>query len=180
MVKWLVALLLVGCGSKGPEAGEPRATGELKVALAQPDYPAAYRLMPPAFRDNYSEEEFVRMMMGEVVVPRAGGAEPEARKAQPAPDTPRAALEAFLVAYRGEQWEAMLQLVPDRYRERLDAAAIEKQFQDEHNREMMEQIAEGVDGPIEERGDRAILRYGGRFEVKLVRENGRWKIEDID
>ena len=37
-----------------------------------------------------------------------------------------------------------------------------------------------VDEPIIERGNDARMSYGDRFEVKFVKEDGVWKLKDLD
>jgi hypothetical protein len=165
----LVALLLgLGCGPQAPPPAAPQ----------QP----TYRSMPEAFRRTYSEAEFERMLRGEVVIPeRAGGpatdvpADPEFSTA-----TPRATLLSFLLCYQRRDFVRMLQLIPDRYRSNMTAESLERQFSEPETEEMMDKLADGADGPIDERGDEATLRYGGRYELQLIREGGGWKIKDID
>lgn len=96
--------------------------------------------------------------------------------------TPREALRSFLRAYRLARWDVMLQFVPARYAERMDVDAVKRQFTGPRRDEIaaqMEQIAQAVDGEIVQKGEEARLVYGDG-EVKFVREDGRWKILDID
>ena len=45
---------------------------------------------------------------------------------------------------------------------------------------MMNMIAANVDEPIADKGNEARMRYGERYEIKFVREDSVWKIEDLD
>jgi len=97
--------------------------------------------------------------------------------------TPRDALRSFLRAYRLERWDVMLHFVPDKYREKMDVEKMRTQFQGP-NREQMEvlmnMLEANIDEPIEPKGNEARMGYGERYEVKFVREDGAWKIKDLD
>ncbi len=97
--------------------------------------------------------------------------------------TPRAALRGFLRAYRLERWDVMLRFVPSAYREKMDAAKMKAQFMGP-SRENMETLVNtleaNVEEPITERGNDARMTYGDRFSVTFVREDGTWKLKDLD
>jgi hypothetical protein len=97
--------------------------------------------------------------------------------------TPRSALRSFLRAYRLERWDVMLRFVPDKYRQKMDAAKVKTQFQGssrEDMEELMNTLEANVDEPIVERGTNARMAYGERFEVKFTKEDGVWKLQDLD
>jgi hypothetical protein len=97
--------------------------------------------------------------------------------------TPRAALRAFLRSYRLERWDVMLRFVPREYAELMNVDKVKSQFTGERREEMaqlMNQLEANVDEPIEEQGEEARLRYGAGLEVKFVREDGRWRLKDLD
>jgi hypothetical protein len=97
--------------------------------------------------------------------------------------TPKAALRSFLRAYRLERWDVMLRFVPDKYRERMDVEKMRTQFQGPNREEMevlMNMIEANLDEPIDIRGNEARMAYGERSEVKFWREEGVWKIKDLD
>ena len=52
------------------------------------------------------------------------------------------------------------------------------------NREQMEvlmnMLEANIDEPIEPKGNEARMSYGERYEVKFVKEDGAWKIKDLD
>lgn len=97
--------------------------------------------------------------------------------------TPRNALRGFLRAYRLERWDVMLRFVPNMYREKMDPAKMKAQFTGP-SREQMENLINtleaNVDEPIIERGNDARMSYGDRFTVTFVREDGAWKLKDLD
>lgn len=97
--------------------------------------------------------------------------------------TPRAALRSFIRAYRLERWDVMLRFVPDKYREKMDVEKMKTQFQGPNHEQMevlMNMIEANIDEPIDPKGNEARMAYGERYEVKFVREDGAWKIKDLD
>jgi len=97
--------------------------------------------------------------------------------------TPRSALRSFLRAYRLERWDVMLRFVPDKYRQKMDAGKVKAQFTGgtkEEMEELMNTLEANVDEPIIERGTNARMAYGERFEVKFTKEDGVWKLQDLD
>lgn len=97
--------------------------------------------------------------------------------------TPRDALRSFVRAYRLERWDIMLRFVPTSYRERMDVNMLREQFTGIHREEievMMNMLEANIDEPINDKGNEARMAYGERFEVQFVREDGKWKIKDLD
>lgn len=98
--------------------------------------------------------------------------------------SPRAALRSFLRAYRLGRFDVMLRFVPERYRIRMDVAKMKAQFQGPSKEAMetlMDMLEANVEEPIlEERAGEARLSYGENLEVKFVREDGLWKLKDLD
>lgn len=97
--------------------------------------------------------------------------------------TPRNALRGFLRAYELQRWDIMLRFVPNVYREKMDPAKMKAQFTGP-SREQMEnlmlQLNANIDEPIIERGNDARMSYGDRYTVTFVREDGAWKLKDLD
>lgn len=97
--------------------------------------------------------------------------------------TPRSALRGFLRAYRLERWDVMMRFVPNAYREKMDEAKMKAQFTGP-SREQVENLINtleaNVDEPIVERGNDARMSYGDRFHVDFVKEDGLWKLKDLD
>jgi hypothetical protein len=97
--------------------------------------------------------------------------------------TPRNALRSFLRAYHLERWDVMLRFVPNAYREKMDIGKMKAQFTGA-SKEPMDNLflnlEANVDEPIIERGNDAKMSYGDRFEVRFVKEDGAWKLKDLD
>jgi len=97
--------------------------------------------------------------------------------------TPKAALRSFIRAYRLERWDVMLRFVPNSYREKMDAKKMQAQFTGP-SREQMENLINtleaNVDGSITERGNDARMDYGDRYTVQFLKEDGAWKLKDLD
>jgi hypothetical protein len=97
--------------------------------------------------------------------------------------TPKAALRSFIRAYRLERWDIMLRFVPNQYREKMDASKMKAQFtgaSKESMETLMNSLEANVDESITERGNDARMQYGDRYEVKFVKEDGVWKLKDLD
>lgn len=98
--------------------------------------------------------------------------------------SPREALRSFVRAYDLERWDVMLRFVPDSYRERMTVETIREQFEGPRKDEiatMMNILQANLDEPITDvRGNEARMPYGDKYEVQFVREDGRWKIKDLD
>ena len=97
--------------------------------------------------------------------------------------TPKSALRSFIRAFRLERWDIMLRFVPNQYREKMDASKMKAQFTGPSKEQMetlMNTLEANVDEPIIERGNDARMSYGDRFEVKFVKEDGVWKLKDLD
>jgi hypothetical protein len=97
--------------------------------------------------------------------------------------TPKAALRSFIRAYRLGRWEVMMRFVPNSYSEKMDANKIQAQFSGP-SREQMENLINtleaNVEEPIVERGNDARMTYGDRYTVLFLREDGAWKLKDLD
>jgi len=97
--------------------------------------------------------------------------------------TPKGALRSFIRAYRLERWDVMLRFVPNSYREKMDAKKMQAQFTGP-SREQMEHLITtleaNVDEPIIERGNDARMSYGDRYTVQFLKEDGAWKLKDLD
>jgi hypothetical protein len=97
--------------------------------------------------------------------------------------TPKAALRSFIRAYRLERWDVMLRFVPNSYREKMNKEKMQAQFTGP-SREQMENLINtleaNVDEPITERGNDARMSYGDRYTVQFLKEDGAWKLKDLD
>ncbi|HEU4730219.1 MAG TPA: hypothetical protein VFT22_20120 [Kofleriaceae bacterium] len=97
--------------------------------------------------------------------------------------TPKAALRSFIRAYRLERWDIMLRFVPNSYRAKMNKEMMQAQFTGP-SREQMENLINtleaNVDEPIVERGNDARMSYGDRYTVQFLKEDGAWKLKDLD
>ena len=97
--------------------------------------------------------------------------------------SPKAALRSFIRAYRLERWDVMLRFVPNSYREKMDAKKMQAQFTGP-SREQMENLINtleaNVDETITERGNDARMAYGDHYTVQFLKEDGAWKLKDLD
>jgi hypothetical protein len=99
--------------------------------------------------------------------------------------TPRQALRSFVRAIEHRRWDVVLRLVPRADAEGMSEESVRERWEGE-SREEIERLAAGLraalaaGGEIEERGDHAVMPWGDRYRAQLVREDGRWKIEDPD
>ncbi|HEY5928569.1 MAG TPA: hypothetical protein VIV11_43075 [Kofleriaceae bacterium] len=97
--------------------------------------------------------------------------------------TPKGALRSFIRAFRLERWNIMLRFVPKQYAEKMDEGKMKAQFTGPSKDQMetlMNTLEANVDEPIIERGNDARMSYGDRFEVKFIKEDGVWKLKDLD
>jgi hypothetical protein len=99
--------------------------------------------------------------------------------------TPRAALRSFVRALSRRRYDVALRLVPSRYRAGLSAEKLRDYWEGDRkaeNTKLLERLRAAVAAgtPIVEVGDEAHMPYGERYEVRFVREDGAWKIEDPD
>ena len=97
--------------------------------------------------------------------------------------TPKAALRSFIRAYRLERWDIMLRFVPNQFREKMDVPKMKAQFSGPSKDKMetlMNTLEANVDEPIVERGNDARMSYGEKYEVKFQKEDGVWKLKDLE
>jgi len=97
--------------------------------------------------------------------------------------SPKSALISFLRAYRLGRWDVMLRFVPNQYREKMDAKKMEAQFTGPSKEQMetlMSSLEANVDEAVTIRGNDARMQYGEHSEVKFVKEDGVWKLKDLD
>lgn len=98
--------------------------------------------------------------------------------------TPRAALRSFVRAFRLERWDVMLRFVPRSYAELMDVDKMRGQFTGERKDQMaqlMNALEANVDQPIEELGPaEARMKYGAGLQVTFMREDGRWRLKELE
>lgn len=96
--------------------------------------------------------------------------------------TPRDTVRSFVRALENRRYDVVLALLPRAERERLREDDLRAQWEGP-GREEIERLVAALraaleTSPVEESGERAVLPYGDRFRVVLVREDGSWCIED--
>ncbi len=96
--------------------------------------------------------------------------------------TPREAIRSFVRAIEHHRYDVVIALLPLGEREQLTEEGLRARWEGP-GREEVERLVSALRGgletsPIEQSGDRAVMPYGDRFRVVLVRESGRWCIED--
>ena len=97
-------------------------------------------------------------------------------------DTPRKALRSFLAALQHKRYDILMRFVPRTYRRRMskkDLVAMFSGKKGQRIRELTEVLIKHLDAPMEIHGNKATLVYGDGATVTLVREEGVWRIEDI-
>ncbi|MBK9031856.1 MAG: hypothetical protein IPL61_11110 [Myxococcales bacterium] len=98
--------------------------------------------------------------------------------------TPRAALRSFVRAYRLERWDVLLRFVPKAYADLMNVDKMREQFAGERKdamAQLMNALEANVDQPIEEIGPgEARMRYGAGQQITFVREDGRWRLKDLE
>ncbi len=96
--------------------------------------------------------------------------------------TPREAVRSFVRAIEHRRYDVALALLPAAEREHLTEEQLRTQWEGEAREEIERLVAAlrlALDqSPVQESGDRAVMPYGDRFRVVLVRESGLWCIED--
>jgi hypothetical protein len=189
--------LAVGAVACARGTGPDQTLDHYGVALKNHDFGAAYDLMSSGFRVKVSREDYVRTMRdnarevnetAERLRGKKGSMEVSAEFEYGLGDTMRLIQEdgqwrSFIRAYRLERWEVMLRFVPNSYREKMSAEKMKAQFTGP-SREQMENLINtleaNVDEPITERGNDARMSYGDRYTVQFLKEDGAWKLKDLD
>ena len=99
---------------------------------------------------------------------------------QRAPDE---ALRSFVRAVEHKRWDVVLRFIPQRYRSTITAESLKDRWEGEGAGELEAELVAvkaHLDEPIELSGDEARLPVGERKQVKLVREEGVWRVETLE
>jgi hypothetical protein len=97
--------------------------------------------------------------------------------------TPRAALRAFVRAVELGRYDALLRLTPNRYRVAVTVQKLRDYWEGElkaENRKRLAELRANIGAPIVETGDEARMPYGDNSEARFIREDGIWKVEDVN
>ena len=98
-------------------------------------------------------------------------------------DTPQNALRSFIRAHDNKRWEIVMRLIPNRWREEMTVEKVRDHFEGKRKEEvqqMMRLLRANQENTIEQQGDSARMQYGEKYEVRFVKEEGVWKIDDPD
>src|SRR5262245_10384097 len=99
---------------------------------------------------------------------------------QRAPDE---ALRSFLRAVERQRWDVVLRFIPQRFRNTITSDTLKQRWEGPQAAELRAQLTvvrAHLDEPMELAGDEARLPVGERKQVKLVREEGLWKVETLE
>jgi hypothetical protein len=201
----LVLALAAGCARPVPE---PQSVlGSYVAALERDDPCAAWTLLARPVRIRISEAEFTRRWRESPDERRAQAARLRARLAAAGPDpraaltfpdgsqvalvreerqwrmvsatlgdlhaaTPEEALRHFVTAVESRRYDLLLGILADPLR-----GEVERQV-----RERLERLRAALDRPhdLEVNGDRARFQYDPRFRIDLQRQNGEWRVYDLN
>jgi hypothetical protein len=97
--------------------------------------------------------------------------------------TPAEALRSFVRAIERHRYDVVLRFVPNKWAETMTVQKLREQWEGGKREEvatLLKNLRANLTAPIHRKGDRATMPYGDRFEVRFVREDGVWKIEDPD
>ena len=99
---------------------------------------------------------------------------------QRAPDD---ALRSFVRAVERKRWDVVLRFIPQKFRSTITAETLKQRWEGDGAAELAAQLAvvkAHLDDPLELSGDEARLPVGERKQVKLVREEGVWRVETLE
>ena len=99
---------------------------------------------------------------------------------QRAPDE---ALRSFVRAVERKRWEVVLRFIPQRFRSTITADSLKERWEGAGAGELKAQLVvvkAHLDEPMELAADEARLPVGERKQVKLVREEGVWRVETLE
>ncbi len=95
--------------------------------------------------------------------------------------TPRAAVRSFVRALVRRRWDVLLALAPRRVRRRTTPEQLRETWTregEEALRRWVAALGEALEAPVERSGEVATVAYGEGRLLRLVREEGRWYVED--
>jgi hypothetical protein len=99
---------------------------------------------------------------------------------QRAPDE---ALRSFIRAVERKRWDVVLRFIPQHFRSTITADTLKERWEGAGAGELKAQllvVKSHLDEPMELAGDEARLPVGERKQVKLVREEGLWRVETLE
>jgi hypothetical protein len=90
-------------------------------------------------------------------------------------------LRAFVRAVENKRYDVLLRLAPGRFRSAITVDKLRAYWEGEQstqNRALLKELRQSLGGRIAEEGDEAFMTYGTSRQVRFVREEGLWKIEN--
>ena len=96
--------------------------------------------------------------------------------------TPRETLNSFIRAIEQRKYAVLLGFLSEEIAEYSDRESIQKQFEENpaQTQELLSRLKQNLANEIEQRGNRASMFYSNQKSVDFIKENGSWKIEDLD
>lgn len=97
--------------------------------------------------------------------------------------TPAEALRSFVRALERRRYDIVLRFVPSKWADAMTVDKLKKEWEGARRDEvgnLIKNLKANLNAPIHQAGDTATMPYGEKFEVRFVREDGVWKIEDPD
>ncbi|MCD6498332.1 MAG: hypothetical protein J7M25_08570 [Deltaproteobacteria bacterium] len=97
--------------------------------------------------------------------------------------TPRQAVRSFVQALAHRRYRILMRFVPNRYRRMIRVSSLKKMYQGPSRgrvKILLKNLKENLDLPFQVTGDRAVMFYGDGHKIRLVREEGVWRIADFE
>lgn len=97
--------------------------------------------------------------------------------------TPAEALRSFVRALERKRYDIVLRFVPSKWADAMTVDKLRQEWEGNKRDEvgtLIKNLKANLHAPIHESGDTASMPYGDKYEVRFVREDGLWKIEDPD
>jgi hypothetical protein len=97
--------------------------------------------------------------------------------------TPAEALRSFVHALDRRRYDIVLRFVPAKWSDAMTVEKLRKEWEGDRKDEvgnLIKNLKANLNAPIHQTGDTATMPYGEKYEVRFVREDGVWKIEDPD
>ena len=97
--------------------------------------------------------------------------------------TPAEALRSFVRALERKRYDIVLRFVPSKWADGMTVDKLREEWEGAKKDEvgtLIKNLKANLGASIHQTGDTATMPYGDKFEVRFVREEGVWKIEDPD
>ena len=100
-----------------------------------------------------------------------------------AQSTPAEALRSFVRAVERRRYDVVLRFVPNKWADAMTVDKLRAQWEGAKKGEvrgLLRNLKANLGAQIHTSGEVATMPYGDRYEVRFLREDGVWKIEDPD